>query len=217
MSEHELEVGSEIAARPRRPVPARTSEVLRELASAESERVTFREILIGLRHRAFGFTLLVFALPCCLPMPPGIPTVCGVALVLIALNLIIGRRRLWVPRAIAEKSIARADLKRIVDRALPYLQRLERICRPRIAIVTEPMGKRLIGLVVLLLGVLLILPIPFLGNMPPGVAAVIIAIGVSERDGLVVLVGLFVAAIAITVASAATWAAILGLLQLFAD
>jgi hypothetical protein len=218
MSEHELDVRSAMRRlRPRGPLPARTSEVLRELASAEGERITFREILLGLRHRAFGFTLLIFALPCCLPMPPGVPTVCGIALVLIALNLIIGRRRLWLPRVIAEKSVARADLKRVVDHAAPYLQRLERVCRPRIAFVTEPIGKRFIGLVVFLLGVLLILPIPFLGNMPPGFAAAIISIGVSERDGVVVIVGLLVAVIAITVASAATWAATLGLLQLFAS
>lgn len=197
-----------------RPRPARTSEVLRELAYSEGERVSFREVLIGLRHRAFGFTLLIFALPCCLPMPPGIPTICGFAIVIIALNLIAARRRLWLPRVIADKSIARADLRRLVDRVLPHLQRLERFCRPRLAVVTEPIGKVLIGIVVLALGLLMILPIPFLGNMPPGIAAVIIAIGVTERDGVVVLVGLLASVIAIAVAAAAAWAAILGIVEL---
>jgi hypothetical protein len=195
-------------ARPSRPPPARTSEVLRELAYSEGERVSFREILLGLRHRAFGFTMLVFALPCCLPMPPGIPTVCGFALAIIALNLIAVRKRLWLPSAIADKSVARADLKRIVDRVLPYLQWLERFCRPRLAGLTEPIGKVFIGLVVLVLGLIMILPIPLLGNMPPGAATVVIAIGVTERDGLVVLLGLLAAAAAVAVAGAATWAAI---------
>lgn len=195
-------------ARPSRPLPARTSEVLRELAYAEGDRISFREILLGLRHRAFGFTMLVFALPCCLPMPPGIPTVCGFALAIIALNLIAVRRRLWLPSAIADKSIARADLRRVVDRLLPYLQRLERYCRPRLAALTEPIGKVFIGLVVLVLGFIMILPIPLLGNMPPGAATVVIAIGVTERDGLVVLIGLLTAAAAVAVAGAATWAAI---------
>ena len=98
--------------RPKRPLPARTSEVLRELAYGEGERVSFRDILVGLRHRAFGSTMLIFALPCCLPMPPGIPTVCGIALTIIALNLIAVRRRLWLPSAIADKSLARTDLRR---------------------------------------------------------------------------------------------------------
>jgi hypothetical protein len=204
-------------AHPKRPLPARTSEVLRELAYGEGERVSFRDILLGLRHRAFGFTMLIFALPCCLPMPPGIPTVCGIALTIIALNLIAVRRRLWLPRAIADKSIARVDLRRVVDRVLPMMQRLERICRPRLALLTEPLGKVLIGIVVLVLGLVLILPIPLLGNMPPGVAGVVIAIGVIERDGLIVLIGLVVSAAAIAVASAATVSAIVALVDFFAS
>ncbi len=201
----------------KRPLPARTSEVLRDLAYGEGERVTFREILTGLRHRAFGFTMLIFALPCVLPMPPGVPTICGVALAIIALNLIAARRRLWLPSAIADKSIARADLRRVIDRALPMLQRLERVCRPRLALLTEPIGKVLIGIVVLVLGFVMILPIPFLGNMPPGAAAAVIAIGVTERDGLVVLIGLVVSVAAIAVAGAATWAAILAIVDFFSS
>jgi hypothetical protein len=204
-----------IRERLRRPRPERTSEVLRELAEGEGERVTFSEILTGLRHRAFGFTLLVFALPCCLPMPPGIPTVCGIAIVIIALNLITARQRLWLPRAIAGKSVARADLKRMVERWAPHLERLERICKPRFAIVTEPVGKVLIGLVLLVLGLIMILPIPFLGNMPPGFAASVIAIGMTERDGLIVLIGTLVSVIAVAVASVATWAAIVGVYHYF--
>jgi hypothetical protein len=187
--------------------------VLRELAADDGERVTFREILVGLRHRAFGFTLLIFALPCCLPMPPGIPTICGIAIVIIALNLIAARQRLWLPSVIADKSVARADLKRVVERAIPYLERLERICRPRFAIVTDSVGKVLIGLVLLMLGLIMILPIPFVGNMPPGFAASVIAIGMTERDGLVLLIGIVVSVVAVAVASVATGAAILGIIN----
>jgi hypothetical protein len=200
----------------RRPLPERTSEVMRELAEGEGDRVTFREILARLRHRAFGFTLLIFALPCCLPMPPGIPTVCGFALVIIALNLIGARQRLWLPRAIADKSVARADLKRMVDRMTPYLARLEKICKPRLAIVTEPVGKILIGIVILALGFIMILPIPFLGNMPPGAAATLIAIGMTERDGLIVLIGEVASVVAIAVASVATQVAIVAIIDFFA-
>jgi hypothetical protein len=205
-----------LRGRLRRPLPERTSEVLRELAEGEGERVTFREILTKLRHRAFGFTLLIFALPCCLPMPPGIPTVCGVAIVIIALNLIAARQRLWLPSAIADKSVARTDLKRMVERWAPHLAKLERICKPRLAIVTEPVGKILIGIVIFALGFIMILPIPFLGNMPPGIAASLIAIGMTERDGLIVLVGEVVSVIAIAVASVATQVAVVAIIDFFA-
>jgi hypothetical protein len=200
----------------RRPVPERTSEVLRELAEGEGERVTFREILAELKHRALGFALLIFALPCCLPMPPGIPTICGIAIVIIAVNLIAARQRLWLPRAIADKSVRRADLQRIVERWGPHLERLEKICKPRWPIVTDTGGKILIGLVVFALGFVMILPIPFLGNMPPGFAATVIAIGMAERDGLVVLLGTLVSAAAIAIASVATGAAIMAVYNYFA-
>jgi hypothetical protein len=204
-----------LRARLRRPRPVRTSEVLRDLAEGEGERLTFRDILTRLRHRAFGFTLLIFALPCCLPMPPGIPTVCGIAIVVIALNLIGARQRLWLPAAIADKSLRRADVQRLVDRVAPYLERLERVCKPRLPIVTETVGKVLIGIVIFVLGFIMILPIPLLGNMPPGIAASVIAIGLTERDGLIVLIGMLVSVAAIAVASVATWAAMLGIINYF--
>jgi len=200
----------------RRPIPERTSEVLRDLVEeSESDRITFREILAELKHRAAGFTLLIFALPCCLPMPPGIPTVCGIAIVFIALNLITARQRLWLPSAIADKSVGRADLKRMVDRVAPLLERLEKVCKPRFPIVTDTGGKILIGLVIFALGFIMILPIPFLGNMPPGFAASVIAIGMTERDGLVVLIGAVTSVLAIAVASVATTAVVVEIIHFF--
>jgi hypothetical protein len=189
--------------------------VLATLAHGEGERVSFGEILLGLHHRAAGFATLLFSLPCCLPMPPGIPTVCGIALVIIALNLVAMRQRLWLPAAIAGKTVARSDLDRMVVWATPLMRRLERYCRPRLPIVTESFGKVLIGIVIFALGFIMILPIPFIGNMPPAFAASVIALGMTERDGLIVVVGLAVSVAAVALASAATWAAIVGLIHYF--
>ena len=189
--------------------------MLRDLAYSDGERVTFGEILASLRQRAFGFAMLIFSLPSVLPMPPGIPTVCGAALAIIALNLIAVRRRLWLPKAITGKSIARSDLRRVVDRVLPVLERLERFCRPRLQVFTEPLARVLVGVVVLVLGAVMILPIPFIGNIPPAAAAAVIAVGLTERDGVVVLVGVCGAAAAILIASTATWAVLLAIVHYF--
>jgi hypothetical protein len=125
------------------------------------------------------------------------------------------RRRLWLPAAIADKTVARADLQRMADRVVPHMKRLERFCKPRLPIATEPVGKVVIGIVIVVLGFIMILPIPLLGNMPPGFAASVIAIGVTERDGLIVLIGLVTSVAAIAIASAATWAAIIAIVQFF--
>lgn len=199
-----------------REKPERTSAMLAALAyGSESERITLGEFAGGLRHRVIGFSMLVFALPCCLPMPPGIPTVCGVVISVIGLHLVFGRERLWLPRWIARRSLARTDLRRMVDRALPWIERFERLCRPRLVVATEAFAKSIIGLVVLLLGLILVLPIPFLGNLPPGIAATVIALGISERDGIVTLAGLVLAALAIGLSSGMAWAALEGLQYAF--
>src|SRR5258706_7527768 len=205
-----MDTGSDgpTGAQPRPPTPERTSEVLATLAHGEGERVTFGEILLGLRHRAVGFATLIFSLPCCLPMPPGIPTVCGIALVVTALNLVTMRTRLWLPAALAGKTVARSDLNRIVTWATPLMRRLERYCPPPLPIVTESVGKVLVGLVIFVLGFIMILPIPFVGNMPPPIAASVIALGMTERDGLIVVIGVVVSVAAVIIASPATWHAI---------
>ena len=78
------------------------------------------------------------------------------------------------------------------------------------------MGKVLIGVVILALGFIMILPIPFLGNMPPGFAASVIAIGITERDGFVVVLGTLASAAAVALASVATGAAFLAIYNYFA-
>jgi len=49
--------------------------------------------------------------------------------------------------------------------------------------------------------------------MPPGAAAAVIAMGITERDGVVVLVGLVGATVATVVAGAATWAIVLAIVH----
>jgi hypothetical protein len=49
--------------------------------------------------------------------------------------------------------------------------------------------------------------------MPPGAAAAVIAVGITERDGVVVLAGLVGATAAIVVAGAATWAILLAIVH----
>ncbi len=110
--------------------------------------------------------------------------------------------------------MARADLQRLVDRTAGAVERLERLCRPRLAPLTGGVGKIFIGLVVSVLAVILILPIPFVGNIPPGIATAVIGLGLAERDGLMVSLGFVAAAIAVAITSTVAWGALLGLFSL---
>ena len=82
----------------------RTSELLSAIVTAHSaERIGVGEVVHALRNRAFGLSILLLGLPNCLPMPPGIPVICGVLLCLVGGQMLIGRDELWLPRWLAAR------------------------------------------------------------------------------------------------------------------
>ena len=189
--------------------------MLRDLAAADRERIAIADILAAFGDRAFGALMLVFAAPNALPTPPGTSSVLGAPLLFITFQLMIGRSVLWLPRLITNRSVARADFARLVDRMAPWLEKAERLLRPRLTLLIGPVADRFIGAACLLLAVILFLPIP-LGNMVPALAIAAFAIGLIERDGAAVSVGWAgtAAAAGILVAiSAALWAALRAFLQ----
>lgn len=168
----------------------RTSELLAIVASSQTgERVRVEDLVNALRNRAFGMVFLVFGIPNCIPLPPGVPVLCGIVLALVGIQMALGRTELWLPRRVAEFSFPRSTLDTVVTRAMPWIVRFERWSRPRYRAFAGPAARRVVGLIVVLLGFILILPIPFLGNLPPGIAVCILGIGLIERDGLVILAG----------------------------
>lgn len=168
----------------------RTSELLAAvLAAQEADKVAIGDLVNALRNRAFGILFLIFGIPNCIPMPPGIPVVCGIILALIGLQMAMGRQELWLPETIARRTFSRSMLEAIVTRSRPWIERFEGWSSPRYEQFAGPTARRVVGATVVLLGLILLLPIPFLGNLPPGFAVCIFGLGLVERDGLVILAG----------------------------
>jgi hypothetical protein len=79
-------------------------------------------------------------------------------------------------------------LQKFVNIALPFLLRLEKLSRPRIDVFTTPKFERIAGLIIVILALLIALPIPF-GNFPLGVAITILALAITEQDGILMIIG----------------------------
>jgi hypothetical protein len=121
--------------------------------------------------------------------------------IFVALQMIVGAQRPWLPGFVLERSITMKDFRTMIEKADPHLQRIEKLLRPRLALMSSTLVERLLGLVLLLLSIIVALPIPF-ANQPPAIAQALIALGLIERDGVVVLIGLGVATIATAIAIA---------------
>ncbi|WP_448203248.1 exopolysaccharide biosynthesis protein [Azospirillum sp. sgz302134] len=176
---------------------AKASTLLRRLRERiTGDKPALGEVFGHLGDRAPGFLLLALAIPAIVPTP-GIPAgiLFGTVLALVAAQMIAGRDRLRVPGWIARRRVSRGTLHRLVEKAAPMIERAERRLRARHPSVLRAGVLRSIGAVILFLGVLIALPIPF-GNTLPGLAVIVIALGLIARDGLAVIAGIGLGAVA---------------------
>lgn len=200
----------------------RTSDILQTLiADTDGDgEITIQEVMRLLGDRAFGLAILVFSLPNSLPIPspPGFSAVTGIPIILIALQLLAGRSTPWLPPRIRKYSFSRSKFAYFLTKALPYIRKVERLLHPRLAFMHSWAGERAVGLAFVILAVVLSLPIPF-GNFLPGLAMSVIALGLLERDGALMLAGMAGGALAVllifTVLDVLATAALHALLSVF--
>ncbi|WP_413625558.1 exopolysaccharide biosynthesis protein [Luteibacter sp. Lutesp34] len=185
----------------REPREDKTAALLRAaLMSTPGERVAVEQLLEPLRRRAFGFLLLLLAIPNFLPVPIGIGGIMGVLVIALGLEMLIGLEHPWIPGFLRRRTMSREGLLRFLDRIEPMTRRLERICKPRLQRLTRRPFTFVSGAIMILVGILLALPIPFT-NYVFGAMLIAFAFALVERDGAL-LVAVWATTAAIVVASA---------------
>ena len=166
----------------------RTAELLRRaLDSASGEQITLGEFLDTIGERAFGFLILILALPNFIPVPIGVGGVMGVFVIFVGAQMLCGLEHPWLPKKLLARGIQRKSVEKFVRRLTPVLGWLERVCRPRLERLTEHPGHRVTGLLLVLVGVALALPIPFT-NYVFGLLLVVYAVALIERDGITLII-----------------------------
>lgn len=179
------------ATRPK-GAPPRLSEILTGLAEDTTrDRISVADMLETMRARAFGALLLIFAFPNILPTPPGTAGILGLPLIFLSAQMMLGLQP-WLPGVIARRSMARTTFQGLVTRINPWLVKAERLLRARLKVLAWPVAQRVLGALCLVVSIALALPVPF-ANMAPAVALCLIGLGVLERDGVWILVGVLAA------------------------
>lgn len=174
-----------------------TRRALRRLMAATeaADRPTVGAMVDALGRSGHGLVLIMFALPAFIPIP-GLPTglVFGVALMLVAVQMIRRQESVALPQWIRKQSLPRGPMLLAVQKLETWMQSLERLLRPRLHALTEGAAISIVGLLILVMGVTLLLPVPF-GNQGPAFAVVVFAFGIMEKDGLAILAGVVLAAV----------------------
>lgn len=176
-----------------------TRRALRRLAAAMEavERPTVGHMVDALGRSGYGLILLLLALPSFIPLP-GLPTglVFGVAQMIVAVQMMRSRETVALPGWIRGRALPRAAMRSLVATFDTCMRKFERLLCPRLCALTEGAAMTAIGLIVLLMGVTLLLPVPF-GNQGPALAVIAFAFGIMEKDGLAVLAGVLLAAVGV--------------------
>lgn len=166
-----------------------------------------RELTLGglndvLDQRGFALVLMVLMLPAALPLPTGgVTHVLELFGALVALQMIVGRRELWLPRRLARHRLGDTFTGKAAPRLLRFIRWFERHSRPRAArLLTARPVLAIVGVVLLVFVVAAFVAPPFSGlDTLPAMGVVIVSLGVILGDALIAGGGVVVGVVGIVV------------------
>lgn len=142
-----------------------------------------------LDRRAYGLLLLILALPCCLPFVYILPQIVALPMLVLAGQMALGRSAPWLPEALASREFDVTSLRNVVDRAARYVGWFEALAHPRLTALSGRVALPIVGGLMIIPTASILVPLP-LTNTVPGLGVAIAALGLIERDGLLILAGL---------------------------
>lgn len=166
----------------------------------DGDTVTVGEVLDAIDNRGFGPLLLIPALISISPVGgiPGMSIITGLLIFLIAIQMILHGEHPWIPSRLEKFEFSREKFQNGIDRAKPWVRWTDRWVSERLTIFsTGPMHYVLASLMVLLSLTYIPLALVPMGVFLPGLANTFFAIGITARDGIVVIFGLIASAAAV--------------------
>jgi hypothetical protein len=174
-----------------------------ETAARETDAVSLEQIMDAVGQRSFGPILLIAGLVILAPLIgdiPGVPTMMAVFVVLIAIQVLMGRRHPWLPRWLLERSVASDKLVRAIGWLRKPARFVDRLLRPRLQMFTRRAG--MYAMAVLCIFIAAALPpmelVPFSANAG-GLALAALGLALLASDGLLAVVAYLISTAAIAV------------------
>ena len=161
------------------------------LEGAHGGNLSLDELLRAFDGRFHGPLLLVPGLLTVLPtgMLPGVPHLLGILVFLISVQMLVSRKRPWLPRRLGEFSIPKDKLESSVEKVRPWTRRIDKVSRHRLPWLTGGPADYIIALTGMALGLLnVLLGMVPMGAFVSGMAILLLGIGRTTRDGIVIIV-----------------------------
>ncbi|MEL6372143.1 MAG: exopolysaccharide biosynthesis protein [Pseudomonadota bacterium] len=160
-------------------------------AAAEGAKTTLGALIERLDERAFGLMILFLALPCCLPFVYLLPQIVALPMLALSGQMALGRKSPWLPAKLAGREFQIAGFTSVLERSEKYVGWFEAIAKPRFTVLTGHKGSRIVGLLLMAPCASILVPLPAT-NTVPGIGVAIASVGLLERDGVLVVLGLII-------------------------
>ncbi|MGH2628021.1 MAG: exopolysaccharide biosynthesis protein [Anaerolineales bacterium] len=194
--------------------PQPVTAVLEHLLATDKD-VTVGEIFERVAGRGYGLLLIVLGLPMLIPiLPPGASTIVGPIYMLLAIQLVVGFGRPWLPRWLRRRQLSQRSVQGFRRRGIPLVRRLERFSRRRFRVLSNPVMTRLAAVIIFSMGLILLSPAPFLNTLP-ALTVMLIGVGLLNDDGVFLMIGIFLGLVVVAVFAATINLAIVILQRLF--
>jgi hypothetical protein len=172
---------------------ARFSEQLAMLASAfEDRKVKLREVLEVTHGKGHLLLLIILNLPFITPIPiPGLSMLIGIIDVIIGLRLAMSQKP-WFPKSVLDIELPPRFFPTLLSVTGKMLKKIEWLVKPRLVILGHGLFNQLNGVLIVIAGALLMLPLPIpFSNGLPAWAIILMAVGMMQKDGYFIMSGYF--------------------------
>lgn len=193
------------------------SKTLEELCLKPAEdKTSIRDLFKDFHENGIVLAMILFSLPIAIPLPypPGFTTLIGTPLIILSYQMLLGYETVRLPKKVNDYEIKNSTLILISKKVAPHLKIIETYIKPRLKFAQSVYCEQLIGFISLISSIAITLPLP-LTNALPALGITVLALGLLNRDGIVIILGIIISIIGLFVAAGALVASWIGIKYLF--
>lgn len=176
---------------------------IEELAD-EKDEVSLGGTIEAFGTRSYAPFLVVIPLIDISPVGsiPGLPTLLALVIVLTAVQMLVGRKHLWLPGFLANRSISSEKVKKAVKKVRPVANWMDKWFHGRLPVLTRGPMVRVAAVAILVL-TLAVPPLELLPLATTAPMAAIAAFGMAllVKDGVLMVIAFVAAGAALAVAA----------------
>ena len=189
------------------------SETLQKIGhKRKNGKTKISELMEDFHENGLLLAMIFFALPVAIPLPypPGFTTLMGIPLMILSIQMLMGSKKVRLPEKINNYELKNSTLKSISDKIVPIIENIEKYMKPRFDFASSVYCEQFVGLISLIAATAVAIPL-FMTNAIPALGITVMALGLMNRDGLIIIAGFIISIVGVAIAIAAviaSWLAI---------